>query len=104
MTAPMNPNTLLPMSLQVDKIQQAKQLHPAQQQGLVSQQLEQQKQEQKNRVNANQETEYARVEEDQSRGNTGHGEAETNNEQGEKEQEVKKKGTSGRGSYVDIKV
>lgn len=67
MTQPINPNTNIPMSLQVEKIQQMRHVHDMQHQGQLTQEIEEQKQMHKQRVNANDETDKALIRDKQEK-------------------------------------
>lgn len=106
MTQPINPNTNIPMSLQVEKIQQLKNTHNMQQQGQLSQQADVENKLKQQRVNSNTETDQARIskkeEQNQSGNNKNMNQNTDENEQDEKEDLKDKKLKKGR--IIDVKV
>jgi len=108
-TQPINPNTNIPMSLQVERLHQMRNIHNAQQQGQLAQQSEVEEEIQRQRVNSNNETDQARIKEKeespsekkQNKKNKKDKRQETaGNEEGKKQQET----TLRKGKYIDIKV
>ncbi len=67
MTQAINPNTNIPMSLQVEKIQQMRSVHDMQQQGQITQETEEEKRLHNQRVNSNDGTEKALIREKQEK-------------------------------------
>ncbi len=99
MSDPINPNTLLPMSLQVDKLEQVRQLHGINEQSVLSQKQQKDDEKRNNQVNENRDTEQLIVDD---------GETQKNNQKEKNKQEREKnknmKGGGSRGHYIDIKI
>ncbi len=105
MGGPFNPNTLLPTSLQLNRIQQIRQLHPQQHQVLINREQDNEKKEKQQRVNSRDKTAKTRIQkESMDQRNNGSGrdaenrENEGNNEDNKQDIKFKK------GHYLDIKV
>lgn len=110
MTQPVNPNTDLPMSLRMERIQQARQIQNSQQQGFIAQQAEHEKKLKQQRVNENSETDKAKIR-DEEKGKKEKKERQDKNkqkmkgkEQGGDEEEKNLLADDGKGQIIDIKV
>ncbi|MFW6386436.1 MAG: hypothetical protein ACOCZM_00555 [Bacillota bacterium] len=101
MTQPINPNTNLPMSLQVDKIQQIRQTRPEMLQAQLAHRLDRINDEKQTRVNSNQEAENKKIGEDES-SNSGQGNSQSRDEKDESDKKRNNRGNRGR--YIDIKI
>lgn len=104
MSNPLNPNTLLPMSLQVDKMEQTRLLQPGQQQGHLAQQMKAEDREKENRVNPHEKTENARVSEDNQGEPREQHKHKNEARSGENKEENRSKSRNGKGLYIDIKI
>ena len=100
MSDPINPNTLLPMSLQVDKMEQARQLHTAHEQSVLSQKKIKDDEKKNNKVNKNEESEYLLIDDRESENNSNQNE----NDAEEKRKKEGEKRNCSRGSYIDIRI
>jgi len=103
MTESINPNTLLPMSLQVDKIQQLKQHQSSQHQGIIAQDMNIKNREKQNKVNSNEESAKALINNEKQ----GKEKNQCKKRQGEEDgsdSEENKDFSSMKGSYIDVKV
>ena len=100
MSDPINPNTLLPMSLQVDKMEQTRQMQPAHEHSVLSQKKIKDDEKKDNQVNKNQESEHKLIDKDES------GDKDQQNRDNNEKKEKKKKGKNdySRGSYIDVKI
>ncbi len=103
MTEPLNPNTLLPMSLQVDKMEQTRLLHSAQQHGFLAQQMDTENKEKQNRIDSKEETENVKIEDDNQEQNQKHKREMNEREEGKKDNS-KDRNRDGKGLYIDIKI
>lgn len=104
MSNPLNPNTLLPMSLQVDKMEQNRLLQSGQQQGLLAQQMNVEDKKKENRVNPHEKTEKARVSEDDQEETREQHKHKNEARSGEDKEENRSKSRDGKGLYIDIKI
>lgn len=87
MTQAINPNTNIPMSLQVEKIQQMRSVHNMQQQGQITQETEEQTRLHKQRVNSNGGTDKASIKEKQGKNNQSRKRKQSNNQNNNSEDE-----------------
>ncbi len=92
MNQPLNPNTLLPMSLEVDRINQIQFQAPGEQQANLIQQMKEKKQLKQRRVNSKEETESAKIRDD---GTTDKNTKNAENKAGKK---------NSKGSLIDFKI
>lgn len=103
MTQPINPNTNIPMSLRVEKIQQMKQVQAGQEMHFANQEMEIEEQLKKQRVNENGEAAEARIrDKDQGKQGSQDKEAKQENDNKKKGKQLKKNGD--KGSIIDVKV
>ncbi|MFW5999086.1 MAG: hypothetical protein ACOCZM_01455 [Bacillota bacterium] len=101
MTQPLNINTNLPMSLQVDKMQQIQQTRPEQLQYQLARRLDRINDQKQTQVASNQEAENNKIGDDDG-SNSGQSYSEGRKEGGEEEEASNNCG--GRGRYIDIKI
>ncbi len=106
MTQAINPNTNIPMSLQVEKIQQMRSVHDMQQQGQITQETEEQNRLHNQRVNSNDGTDKASIREKQEKNNQSkkerHSNNNKNNSEDQKDDEIQLGVKKGR--ILDVKV
>ena len=87
MTNPLNPNTLLPMSLEVDKIQQIKQLYAMEKQSLIARQRDAKNEKLQTKVNAKDESDSVKIREDESDSNKNFSEKKKNQDHEQQDDE-----------------
>lgn len=106
MTHPINPNTNLPMSFQVEKIQQMKELQPGQQQSFTNEQVDLENKLKQQRVNQNNKAEQSKIrDQGQKKQATAQNEQEDTTEQKHKDEHKKKKIITGsKGGIIDVKI
>ncbi|HLV10045.1 MAG TPA: hypothetical protein VKY40_07550 [Halanaerobiales bacterium] len=108
MAQPVNPNTDIPMSLQVEKLQQIRNTHSNQQQGQLAQELALEEKVQSQRVNTNNETDRVLIREknEENKGQREESEGEENDrkEQLAGKRDGNRKAALTKGKYIDIKV
>ncbi|MFW6380918.1 MAG: hypothetical protein ACOCZ3_00105 [Bacillota bacterium] len=105
MSNPINPHTLLPMSLQVDELEQARQLQLMKDQDLLSRKKIREDRLKQERVNQNQDPEKARVD-SEDRENNRNSQQQTQQQQrspGEQHEESANSSTS-KGRIIDVKI
>lgn len=105
MTQPINPNTNIPMSLRVEKIQHMKQLQSGQQQSTINQHMEVENELKQHRVNENNKAEQDKIR-DKEKEEQSSKEKEDNrdSESNEKKEQKLQKMNGSKGSIVDVKV
>ena len=104
MTNPLNPNTLLPMSLEVDKIQQIKQLHAMEKQSLIARQRDAKNEKLQTKVNAKDESDSVKIREDESDSNKNFSANQKNQDHEQQDDEKEQQQDSAKGNYIDIKI
>ncbi|MFW5991823.1 MAG: hypothetical protein ACOCQN_01365 [Halanaerobiaceae bacterium] len=104
MTQPVNPNTDIPMSLRVEKLQQLKQVHNMQQQGHLSQQDEIENRLKQQRVNDNTETDGTRIREKDEKNQSGSEDNKKDRDNETDKKEDKKIPELKKGGILDVKV
>lgn len=106
MTQPINPNTNIPMSLRVEKIQQMKQVQAGQEMHFANQEMKIEEELKKQRINENEETAETRIrdkeKEKEKQDLQDKGDKEEDNDNKKKKKELKKNGD--KGSIIDVKV
>ncbi|MTI58806.1 MAG: hypothetical protein FH762_02250 [Firmicutes bacterium] len=103
MTQPINPNTNIPMSLRVEKIQQMKQVQVGQEMHFANQEMEIEEQLKKQRINENEKTAESRIrDKEQEKQGSQDKEAKQEDDHKKKEKQLKKNGD--KGSIIDVKV
>ncbi len=106
MTQAINPNTNIPMSLQVEKIQQMRSVHDMQQQGQITQETEEEKRLHNQRVNSNDGTDKASIREKQEKNNQSKKEKQSKNRKSNSEDKNEDEIQLGikKGRILDVKV
>src|SRR5690554_5294424 len=108
MAQPVNPNTDIPMSLQVEKLQQIRNAQSNQQQGQLAQELALEEKLQSQRVNSNNQSDRVLIREKNQENKRKREESEREENDGEKQQTEESTGEKklalNKGKYIDIKV
>ncbi len=107
MTQAINPNTNIPMSLQVEKIQQLRNTHDMQQQGQLAQKSSIEKQRVQQRVIAKNETEQAQIrdnKEDKDNGNGKNSNKKQDHKHGNNENEDQLTSSLKKGRIIDVSI
>lgn len=107
MSQQLNPNTILPMSLEVDRIHQINEQQPANKQALTAEQLHSRHNERQQQVNTSSKTEQKRVSDNNSE-NKGQAKNEQGRDKKRQQSEKDKKDNSShlkhRGQYIDVNI
>lgn len=104
MIHPINPNTDLPMSFRVEKIQQMRQTQSEQQLSYINQQLELENEQKQQRINENEKAEQAKIMDEQQQQSFKDKEDNDQSNTNEKKEQQSKKMTGVKGSIIDVKV
>ncbi len=107
MAQPINPNTNIPMSLQVERLQQMRNVLSTQQQGQLAQQSAIEEKVQGQRVNSNQESDQVQIrdKEEGKKEQKHSGKEQKGKKENRSDEEIEEKSpTISKGRFVDIKV
>lgn len=105
MTQPINPNTDLPMSLKVEKIQYLKQVQSEQEINLLNQEIEKNKEKKQQSISENEQLEQSVIrDKEEKKDNSRDGKDNNKSSTNTKEKDQLKKMDNDKGKIIDIRV